>query len=342
MRTLTYEALETIGQGTLEDLTVQPDEILLSVHGAAVCGGDTKKFKGLLGDQQYPQPAGGHEFSGTVVAVGRDVSGFHEGDRVARCFLDHCGLCDNCRLGEPAFCLNARGYRSGGFAEQVAAYAPEQGGGFFKIPDGISLTEATLAEPIDCAIGAALKAEPVAGEWVAVLGLGGLGQLVAQIMDAVGLRVIGIDLQAEKLATAQSFCHATVDASREDVVSRVQQLTGGAGVDLVMEVVGIPATFKQSMDLVRLGGRIVIVGAHLTHLADGVNVDRIFRRDIQIRGAKGPMPLLSSDGVPLAFRYIQDGLVRPAEILTVFPFEQAQQAFAAQAHGNVRKAVILQ
>ena len=126
------------------------------------------------------------------------------------------------------------------------------------------------------------------------------------------------------------------------MVSAVFALTHGVGTDLVMEVVGIPETFKQSMALVRMGGRIVAVGAHLAHLADGVNVDRIFRRDIQIRGAKGPMPLLSSDGEPLAFRYILDGLVDPASVLTSFPMDQAQQAFEAQAYGAVGKAVIVQ
>lgn len=90
-----------------------------------------------------------------------------------------------------------------------------------------------------------------------------------------------------------------------------------------------------------MGGRIVILGANLTHLADGVNVDRIFRHDIQIGGAKGPMPLLSWDNEPLAFRYTLDGIVRPSEIQTVFSYDQAQQAFEAQAHGGVRKAVIL-
>jgi alcohol dehydrogenase len=119
------------------------------------------------------------------------------------------------------------------------------------------------------------------------------------------------------------------------------RLTGGVGADVVMEVVGIPETVKQSLELARMGGRIVIVGAH-NRLADGVNIDRIFRRDLEIKAAKGALPLVAPDGTPLAFRYIQEGIARPKELLTTFPFANAQEAFDRQAHGDVIKGVICQ
>ena len=344
MKALRFEAPKRVGVAEVEDLSPKPDEVLLAVHGCAICGGEIKVFKGMMQNREYPHLIGGHEFSGTVVAVGRDVKGIAEGDHLARCYQNYCGECPNCRLGQPAFCLQPRRYRGGGFSQMVTAYMPEaeHRRGFHTLPEGIGLTEGALCEPIDCAIGVVLKAEPTPGEWVAVIGLGGLGQLVAQMLSASGARVIGIDLLKEKLQAAAPYCHDTIDASVKDAVRDVSRITRGVGADLVIEVVGIPETFKQSMDLVRLGGRIVVAGAHLARLADGVNVDHIFRRDIQIRGAKGPMPLLSSDGQPLAFRYIQDGLVDPLSVLTTFTFEEAQAAFEAQAYGSVGKAVILQ
>ena len=344
MKALTFEEPKRVGFTEVEDLRLQDDEVLLAIHGCAICGGEIKVYKGLMAEKSYPVLVGGHEFSGTVAAVGKGVHGVREGDHLARCFQHWCGDCLNCRLGEPAFCLNARRYRGGGFSEYVAAYMPDQEHrrGLYKLPAGISLAEGALCEPIDCAIGALLKAEPRPGEWAVVLGLGGLGQMVAQMVSATGARVIGVDLMREKLQSARAYCYETVDSSAKDAVRKVFALTHGVGADLVIEVVGIPETFKQSMDLVRVGGRIVVAGAHLAHLADGVNVDRIFRRDIQIRGAKGPMPLLSSDGEPLAFRYLLDGLVDPASVLTTFPVDRAQQAFQAQAYGPVGKSVILQ
>ena len=210
----------------------------------------------------------------------------------------------------------------------------------YKVPPGISAVEAALAEPITCAIGAVLKAAPRAGERVVVIGLGGMGQLIAQILTAMHAYVIGIDQQPDKLSAARNVCAAVINAAEEDVASEVLRLTG-VGADVVMEAVGIPATLRQALELPRMGGRVVIVGA-FTELVDGVNVDRIFRRDLTIQASKGPSPLVAPDGVPLAFRYIAEGMVRPRELLTTFPFAQAQAAFDAQAYGGVIKSVITQ
>lgn len=89
-----------------------------------------------------------------------------------------------------------------------------------------------------------------------------------------------------------------------------------------------------------MGGRILIAGSH-QKLADGVNIDRIFRKDLTINTAKGAAPLMGADGVPLAFRYIQEGIVRPAELMTTFAYDDGQKAFAGQAYGGTVKAVIL-
>jgi hypothetical protein len=75
---------------------------------------------------------------------------------------------------------------------------------------------------------------------------------------------------------------------------------------------------------------------------DGVNVDRIFRRDLTIMASKGPSPFMTADGMPLAYRYILDGIVRPKELLTEMPFERAQEAFERQLHGDIVKGVIVQ
>jgi threonine dehydrogenase-like Zn-dependent dehydrogenase len=93
--------------------------------------------------------------------------------------------------------------------------------------------------------------------------------------------------------------------------------------------------------LSRRGGRLVVVGAY-TELVDGVSVDRVFRRDLTIQAAKGPYPHVAPDGVPLALRYTEEGIVRPKELLTTFPFARAQDAFDAQAFGGVVKSVVTQ
>lgn len=341
MKALMFEEPGKVVEGTIDDIEVGTDEILLGDLDCGICGGDIKVFKGAVPGQTFPRFARGHEFVGSVVAVGKNVKGFREGDIVARCFQNYCGWCLNCRVGRENFCLNARSIRGGGFAERVAVYAPEHRGSVFPVPDDIPRAEAALAEPITCAIGAVLKAKPQPGERFVVIGLGGMGQFVAQTLASAKAYVIGVDLDPQKLAIAKGYCNETVDASEQDVVEEVFRHTGGAGADCVMEVVGIPSTFRQALDLTRMGGRIVVVGAYVQRV-DDVNVDRIFRRDLTIQAAKGPSPLVAPDGVPLAFRYIQEEIVRPRELLTAVPFDRAQSAFDGQVGGGVIKGVIVQ
>lgn len=343
MRTLALTAPETVSILDIAAPIPRADEILLRNLACGVCGGDIKHFKGARRAElsaHEPHPLGGHEFVGEILAVGPEVSGFAEGDIVAHVFNNFCGSCLNCRLGHANFCLNFRRAGGGGFAEQATLYAGAFGRGVFKVPESISIAEAALCEPLTCAIGAVLKTAPQPGERIVVIGLGGLGQLIAQILASAKVTVIGIDQQPDKLRNAARFCHATIDFTRQDVVGEVLQLTNHVGADAVIEVVGIPDTVKQAIELARMGGRILIAGAH-RQLADGVNIDRIFRKDLTIKTAKGAAPLVAADGVPLAFRYIQEGIARPAELLTTFDFADAQAAFDGQAHGGIIKAVIM-
>lgn len=343
MQTLALTAPETITPFTIDVPTLRADEILLQNLACGVCGGDIKNFRAARSNgltQHGAHPMAGHEFVGMVVAVGREVDGFVVGDRVAHVFNNYCGTCLHCRLGNPNFCLNFRRAGGGGFAQFSTLYAGRFGRGVFKVPDDIPTEAAAICEPLTCAIGAVLKCVPQPGERIVVIGLGGLGQMIAQSLAAAGAAVIGIDQQPDKLRHAAHYCDAVIDASEQDVMTETLRLTGDVGADAVIEVVGHPDTFKQSIELARMGGRVVIAGVHPQPI-NGVNVDRIFRKDLTLVTTKGAAPLTGADGVPLAFRYIQEGIVRPDELLTTFPFAEAQAAFMGQAYGGIIKAVIL-
>ena len=344
MRTLALTAHETIGICEIEAPEIRADEILLQNLACGVCGGDIKNFRATraphLAAGQEPTPIAGHEFVGEIIDVGAEVAGFAVGDRVAHVFNNFCGSCLHCRLGHANFCLNFRRAGGGGFAQQATLYAGAFGRGVFKVPREISTPEAALCEPLTCAIGAVLKTVPQPGERIVVIGLGGLGQFIAQILASAKVAVIGVDQQPEKLRNAARFCHEVIDFSQQDVVEEVMRLTGNVGADAVIEVVGIPETVMQAIEVARMGGRVLIAGSH-KRLADGFNIDRIFRKELVISTAKGAAPLMGADGVPLAFRYIQEGIARPQELMTTFGFAEAQAAFEGQAYGGVVKAVIL-
>ncbi|MGQ9631314.1 MAG: zinc-dependent alcohol dehydrogenase [bacterium] len=342
MRGLFLMGPESVGVREMDDPQIRGDEVLVRVKACGICGGDIKRYRLSRGPSEFPQFLGGHEFSGEVVEVGGDVEGFEAGDRVANCFANYCGFCLHCRLGRENFCigLGRRQYNSGGFAERTTCYVPSKGRGLHKIPEGIDYKQAALAEPGTCAVHAALKANASPGDFVAVLGLGGLGQMIAQILASQRARVIGIDIQADKCRIASKFCENVIDASKDEPIGVAREITGGVGPDIVLEVVGVEETLTQAVEMIRLGGRLVLVGVFVKPTTN-FNPERFFRKDIQVVPSKGPYPHVTPRGVPTVFDYIQRGIIRPSELIATFPFEGGEEAFRAQAEGGVPKAVVV-
>ncbi|MBC7320154.1 alcohol dehydrogenase catalytic domain-containing protein, partial [bacterium] len=213
------------------NLEIGGNEVLVKIKACSICGGDIKIYKGIkegVLKKDLPYPLSGHEWSGEIVKVGNNISNFRIGDRVARCFSNYCGFCINCRLGMPNFCIGIKEQEhSGGFAEFAKFYVPPIGGsGLFKIPEGISYESAALAEPGTCAIGATLKVNIHPGDFVAVIGLGGLGQLISQRISAYQSYVIGIDINESKLKKASQWCKYTINSSTDNPVKKVLEITG--------------------------------------------------------------------------------------------------------------------
>lgn len=344
MKRLFINSSGDIGIGEEPEPRIDSYEVLIKVKACSICGGDIKIYKSVrekIREIDTPFPLKGHEWSGEIVEVGSKITDFRAGDRVARCFANYCGFCINCRLGMPNFCIGIEHEEhSGGFAEFVKFYIPPSGGrGLYKIPEGISYEEAALAEPGTCAIGAVLKANVNPGDFVAVIGLGGLGQLITQRLSAYGGYTIGIDINENKLARASKWCKYVINSSLEDPVEKVKEITQGVGADIVFEVVGIETTWIQAIEMLRMGGRLIMVGV-FTEPTKRFVLDRIFRKNITIIPSKGPSPLITPQGEPLIWRDLRDGIIKPSLIYDVFPVERANEAFYKQAYGDVAKGVI--
>lgn len=320
------------------------DRVILEVKACGVCGGDLKAYMGRGKRNVFPRRMSGHEYAGIVVEVGRDVRGFKIGDRVANVTLPACGRCFACRTGHTNYCQTAPESTSAslgaGFGERVAfTVDPTMMGGHFIVPDDIDIVHAALAEPATCAIGAVKRGPIRPSDIVAVIGLGGLGQLVAQVATGVGARTIGIDVQKEKVELASRWCEWVIDASSQDPVEAVLEITGGRGADVVMEVVGRPEPFEQALHMVRLGGRVVIVGGH-TAPVPSFHPEWIFRKDVELVGAKGAFPLLATSDEPVVFDYMRRGIIQVEPLIATFSLDSAQEGFEAQRTGGIPKAVI--
>jgi len=256
-------ARESKKQLCLEEIAFrdpQPDEVLVKMRTSGVCHTDIHAIDG-----DWPvKPAfpfiPGHEGVGVVLKAGHEVQGVKEGDRVGLPWLrSTCGQCEWCLTGWETLCPRAEygGYtRNGSFAEYALAPAEFVG----HIPSGLTDVEAA---PILCAGVTTWKAlketEAKAGQWVAVSGVGGLGQMAIQYAVAMGLNVIAVDIDPQKLLRAKDLgAEIILNAQEHNVAQQVQSLVGGAH-GVVVTAVSLTA-FRQAIDMTRRKGTCVLVG----------------------------------------------------------------------------------
>jgi S-(hydroxymethyl)glutathione dehydrogenase/alcohol dehydrogenase len=261
----------------IEEVSVRdpgPGEVRVAIRAAGLCHSDLSVIDGTI---PYPVPVVlGHEGAGVVEAVGPGVTGVGEGDAVVLSTLAHCGRCRACEVGRPTECRNApnpkdaRPFTVGGqpayqfanasaFAE--ATVVREQSA--IPIDRRVPFDRAAL---IGCGImtgvGAVMnRARVETGATMAVFGLGGIGLSCVQGGVLAGAAtIVAVDVVAEKLALARRLgATHTVDATREDPVAAIRELTGG-GADYTFEAVGSLATIRQALDALGPGGTLTIVG----------------------------------------------------------------------------------
>jgi len=235
------------------------DEVLIRVEACGICGTDMHMFNGHYAAESLPIIPG-HEFAGTVAAIGADVRGFGEGDRVVADINIGCGHCFYCRRNEVLNCAEVRQVgisRDGAFAEYVVVPSRL----VISAPADAPFDLLALVEPIACVVRAARKADVHFGQSVVILGAGPIGNLHIQMMRLVGAAPI---LVAEPSAVRGALA---LEAGADVVISDPSRLretvlahTGGRGADIVIESVGLPALYAQAFELIRPGGHIAAFG----------------------------------------------------------------------------------
>lgn len=236
--------------------------VLVKVKAAGICGTDVHFYEWLYPDRVQRHVILGHEFSGEVVAVGEGVTKVKTGDRVAIEPLNGCGKCEYCKNGDYHLCrdLKQSGKQySGGFAE----YTKVNCGKCLIIPENVTYQQAAL---LDCyAVGVhSMKRIPITiGDTVVVYGAGPMGLCTAQVAKAAGAqKVILIDIVQEILDIARTAgIDYIINASTENPVERVMELTDGVGADIVFDSVGGSApTMDLQVHMLRPHGKLGIIG----------------------------------------------------------------------------------
>jgi propanol-preferring alcohol dehydrogenase len=235
-------------------------EVRVHVRAAGICHSDAHYRAGLSPMGPLPLTLG-HEIAGVVDAVGAGVPDLREGDRVCLHYLLTCGTCAQCRAGRESFCVTAAmlGHHvDGGFAESITVPARNA----VRLPERIPFEHGAI---LMCSSATALHAlrrgRLQRGETVAVFGSGGLGISAVQLARAFGAReVFAVDIRADKLEAARRLGAVPIDASRGDPVAQLVAATQGNGVDVALDLVGLPVTMRQGLTALAPQGRAVLVG----------------------------------------------------------------------------------
>lgn len=314
-----------------------PGEVLIAVAGCGVCHTDLHYIDHGTPTFKPPPVILGHEVAGTVAGVGDGVSALAEGDRVLVPAVLSCGYCTLCRSGRENICENSRmlgNHIDGGFAEFLAVPAKD----VFRLPDDVPLVEgAIIADAVTTPFHAVVRrGRVVPGDWVLVIGCGGVGLSLVQIAVAVGARVIAVDLNDRKLDAARRFGAEAVfhPGGTAKVDREIRHLTGG-GVDVAFEAVGRAATQETALNCVRTGGRVVLVGYSPETLP--LNAGRVMFREIAVLGSLGCRPV----DYPRAIEMVRQGRVRLLELVTHrYPLERIGEAFDQLRGGDAIRVVV--
>ena len=302
------------------------DDILLRVKACGLCGTDIKIYDGEVKTVSLPLIPG-HELAGEVAELGSRVEGYRVGDHGVVHIYIPCGSCYQCRRGRENNCahqLKRIGFEDdGGFGEYVCIPARN----LCKISRDIPFEQAcilsgSIATPLH---GIRTQGRLEKGETVAIVGLGGLGIHALQLAVVMGARVVAIDIAEEKLEAARHFgAEGTINSLKIDFVSEIRKLTDGEGADLIVEAIGgsqIPAVLEKSIQSLRLGGRLVLLGYQYGQ-SFSLDPQKVVYDELEIIGARASVRQDLVDVISL----VESGKIKPI-ISECFPLEQANEAF---------------
>ncbi|REF35285.1 S-(hydroxymethyl)mycothiol dehydrogenase [Thermasporomyces composti] len=332
-----------------------PGEALVRVQACGVCHTDLHYKVGGIGDD-YPYLLG-HEAAGIVEAVGPDVDEVAPGDFVILNWRAVCGQCRACRRGRPWYCFDTHNATQRMTLADGTPLSPALGIGAFAEKTLVAAGQCTKVDPrapatvaglLGCGVmaglGAALNTGNVQrGDSVAVFGCGGVGD--AAIAGAVlggATTVIGVDVDDRKLEWARRVgATHVVNSRREDPVERIRELTNGYGVDLAIEAIGLPETYRQAFYARDLAGTVVLVGVPTPEMTLELPFLDVFSRGGALKSSWYGDCLPSRDFPMLIDLYLQDRLPLDVFVSEEIGLEDVEAAFQKMHDGDVLRSVVV-
>lgn len=332
-------------------------EALVKVLSCGVCQTDHHYVQGGVGEN-YPYLLG-HESTGIVEAVGEGVTNVAPGDLVILNWRAVCGECRACAKGQPQYCFATHNATQKMTLEDGTELEPALGIGSFAEKTLVAAGQCTkinaeltedqyaavglLGCGVTAGLGAVLNTGAVArGESVAVIGCGGVGTAaIAGAKLGGATTIIAVDIDEAKLARAREHgATHTVNSQQEDAVEAIRELTGGFGADLVIDAVGVPATFEQAFYARDLAGRLVLVGVPAPGATWTIPLDEVFGRGGSIKSAWYGDTLPSRDFPMFVDHYLAGNLDLDGFASERISLEQVNEAFETMKTGRVLRSVV--
>jgi len=343
MRALVYDD-GALGLEQRPDPEPGTGDVVVKVLACGICGTDLRIAKGA--HRKYPagtRRVPGHEIAGQVEAVGDGVADVNVGETVFVAPNLACGHCHACRAGHRSLCENAEALGitlDGGFAERVLVPAASvRQGNVMATAAGTDPGALSVVEPLACVLRGQRAVGLREGDSILICGGGPIGLLHAMLAAAAGAGPILVsEPQAVRRAEAETFGAVGIDPTAEDLAARVREHTDGAGVDVVITAVPVPAVQEGALELAAIGGRINFFGG-LPAGGSRISIDSnvVHYKELSITGTTAND---ESDCAEALALFTDGSLALDRLVSARFPLERAEEAFAAAGGGGELKVVI--
>lgn len=308
------------------------DEVLIRVAACGICGSDVHGYDGSSG-RRIPPIIMGHEAAGVIDRVGADVKDWKVGDRVTFDSTVYCGACAFCAQGLVNLCdsrqvvgVSPGDYRRhGAFAELVSVPARI----LYRLPDDFDFQEAAMLEAVSIALHGVNVTQMKGGETALVIGAGMIGLLTAQAARAAGCSSVMIaDVDAARLEMAKEVgILDTLHLSGEELVAEILKRTNGRGVDVVLEAVGRAETVVASIESVKRGGTVTLIGNIQPEVP--LPLQRVVTREIRLQGSCG-----SAGEYPEAIRLMASGAITVKPLISAVSTLEEAASYFSRLHGR--------
>lgn len=334
MKAAVWKKKKVLEVDDVPEQEVGPEDVKIKVEYTAICGSDPHIVDGKL-PVSYPPRIMGHEISGTIVELGEQANtkGLKVGDRVTGNPVRYCGVCDYCRNGLEHYCLKLAAFFPPGTMAESVVWHEQQ---VFKLPDSVSFEEGCLAEPVSVCMRGIDLSDIREGSSVAILGLGGIGQILLQLALLAGASKVMVadPVESKRNIALEMGADLAFDHLSEDMWATTMKVTANRGFDTVIEASGNLDSAKSAIDMVGKAGTMVYFAVYHMNFELPIKPLDLYSREITVRGV-----FMSPYLFPRTLALLPRLKLKPL-VSKIYPLDEVVEAFEEQKRGQNIKILI--